>query len=120
MQKTGKVKLPPGKKVAVNLGCDFDAQSIWDGSYNLLSPAYMSRGEFGAEVGAPRLLELFKKYNIKTVGLYRVIRLIPSRISVRKSWPQDMKWDVTDMYMRIPLSRLTSRRTKCYRWRWSP
>ena len=66
MQKTGKVKLPPGKKVAVNLGCYFDAQSIWDGSYNLLSPAYMSRGEFGAEVGAPRLLELFKKYNIKT------------------------------------------------------
>ena len=66
MQKTGKVKLPPGKKVAVNLGCDFDAQSIWNGSYNLLSPAYMSRGEFGAEVGAPRLLELFKKYNIKT------------------------------------------------------
>ena len=52
MQKTGKVKLPPGKKVAVNLGCDFDAQSIWDGSFNLLSPAYMSRGEFGAEVGA--------------------------------------------------------------------
>ena len=66
MQKTGKVKLPPGKKVAVNLGCDFDAQSIWDGSYNLLSPAYMSRGEFGAEVGAPRLLALFKKYDIKT------------------------------------------------------
>jgi len=66
MQKTGKVKLPPGKKVAVNLGCDFDAQSIWDGSFNLLSPAYMSRGEFGAEVGAPRLLELFKKYDIKT------------------------------------------------------
>ena len=26
----------------------------------------MSRGEFGAEVGAPRLLELFKKYDIKT------------------------------------------------------
>ena len=66
MRKTGKVKLPPGKKVAVNLGCDFDAQSIWDGSFNLLSPAYMSRGQFGAEVGAPRLLELFKKYDIKT------------------------------------------------------
>ncbi|MFV0431733.1 MAG: polysaccharide deacetylase family protein [Alphaproteobacteria bacterium] len=66
MQKTGKVKLPQGKKVAVNLGVDFDAQSIWDGSFNLLSPAYMSRGEFGAEIGAPRLLELFKKYGITT------------------------------------------------------
>ncbi len=26
----------------------------------------MSRGEFGAEVGAPRLLKLFDKYGIKT------------------------------------------------------
>lgn len=66
MQKQGKVKLPAGKKVAVNLGIDFDAQSIWDGSFALTSPAYMSRGEFGAEVGAPRLLALFKKHGIKT------------------------------------------------------
>ncbi|WP_019120921.1 polysaccharide deacetylase family protein [Brevibacillus massiliensis] len=66
MQKSGKVKLPPGKRVAVNIGCDFDAQSIWIGSFNLTSPAYMSRGEFGAEVAAPRLLKLFEKYNIKT------------------------------------------------------
>lgn len=66
MQKQGKVILPQGKKVAVNIGCDFDAQAIWDGSFNLTSPAYMSRGEFGAEVGAPRLLKLFEKYNIKT------------------------------------------------------
>ncbi len=65
MQKQGKVILPKGKKVAVNLGLDFDAQSIWDGSYNLLSPAYMSRGEFCAEVGAPRFLKLFDKYQIK-------------------------------------------------------
>ena len=54
LQKSGKIRLPEGKKVAVNLGIDFDAQAIWDGSFNLLSPAYMSRGEFGAEVGAPR------------------------------------------------------------------
>ncbi|PZE22160.1 polysaccharide deacetylase family protein [Paenibacillus xerothermodurans] len=66
MQKSGKVKLPKGKKVAVNIGCDFDAQSIWIGSFNQTSPAYMARGEFGAEVGAPRLLKLFEKYGIKT------------------------------------------------------
>jgi peptidoglycan-N-acetylglucosamine deacetylase len=66
MQKKGKIKLPAGKKVAVNIGCDFDAQSIWDGSFNLISPAYMARGEFGAEVGAPRLLKLFDKYDINT------------------------------------------------------
>ncbi|MFC2946817.1 polysaccharide deacetylase family protein [Virgibacillus sediminis] len=66
MQRNGKVKLPKGKKVAVNIGCDFDAQSIWDGSFNLTSPAYMARGEFGAEVAAPRLLKLFNQYGIKT------------------------------------------------------
>ena len=49
-QVSGKVKIPKGKKVAVNIGCDFDAQAIWIGSFNLTSPAYMSRGEFGAEV----------------------------------------------------------------------
>ena len=65
MQKVGKVQLPEGKKVAVCLGFDFDAQAIWDGSFNLLSPAYMSRGEFGAEVGAPRILDLLKKYDLK-------------------------------------------------------
>ena len=69
MQKQGKVTLPKGKKVAVNIGCDFDAQAIWVGSFNLVSPAYMSRGEFGAEVGAPRLIKLFDKYNIKTSWL---------------------------------------------------
>ncbi|MGW8042974.1 polysaccharide deacetylase family protein [Staphylococcus shinii] len=66
MQKTGKVNLPEGKTVAVNIGCDFDAQSIWDGSFNMTSPAYQARGEFGAEVAAPRLLKLFDKYGIKT------------------------------------------------------
>lgn len=56
---------PEGKKVAVCLGFDFDGQAIWDGSFNLISPAYMSRGEFGAEVGAPRILRLLAKYNVK-------------------------------------------------------
>ena len=65
MQKVGKIRLPEGKKVAVCLGFDFDAQAIWDGSFNLISPAYMSRGEFGAEVGAPRILRILDKYDIK-------------------------------------------------------
>ncbi|MBU8877522.1 polysaccharide deacetylase [Bacillus sp. FJAT-29790] len=66
MQISGKVKLPKGKRVAVNIGCDFDAASVWLGAYKLFSPAYMSRGEFGAEVGTPRLLKLFDRYHIKT------------------------------------------------------
>ena len=64
-QVSGKVRIPAGKKVAVNIGCDFDAQAIWIGSFNLTSPAYMSRGEFGAEVAVPRLLKLFAKHKVK-------------------------------------------------------
>lgn len=66
MQTSGKVKLPEGKRVAVNIGIDFDAHSVWMGMYGFDSPAYMARGEFGAEVATPRLLKLLDKYNIKT------------------------------------------------------
>ena len=62
----GHLKLPEGKKIAVNLGTDFDAQSLWMGGFNKPSPSYMSRGEFGAMVGVPRLLDLYEKYDIKT------------------------------------------------------
>jgi peptidoglycan/xylan/chitin deacetylase (PgdA/CDA1 family) len=65
MQITGKVKLPKGKSVAVNIGADFDAHSVWMGAFDLHTQAYMHRGEFGAEVGAPRLLKLLDKYKIK-------------------------------------------------------
>lgn len=62
----GKLVLPAGKKIAVNLGIDFDAQSLWLGGFNRPSPSFMSRGEFGAEVGMPRILNLFKRENIKS------------------------------------------------------
>lgn len=65
MQKSGKIKLPEGKKVAVNISCDFDAQCVW-ADFDMLTPVFLSRGEFGAEVGAPRLLSLFKKYQVKS------------------------------------------------------
>ncbi|HTY53904.1 MAG TPA: polysaccharide deacetylase [Candidatus Binataceae bacterium] len=64
-QVSGRVKLPKGKKIAVNLGCDFDAQSLWI-CLNLTSPAYMSRGEFGAEIGMPRLMRLFEKHKVRS------------------------------------------------------
>lgn len=66
MQKTLRIKLPKGKCVAVSLGIDLDAQTIWEGAYGMTSPAALAYGEFGAEVGTPRLLDLFDKYNIKT------------------------------------------------------
>ncbi len=65
-QIAGRVRLPPGKTVAVGLGVDFDALSLWDGTFHNLSPEYLSRGEFGAEVAAQRLLRLFARHHIKT------------------------------------------------------
>jgi peptidoglycan/xylan/chitin deacetylase (PgdA/CDA1 family) len=57
--------LPAGKKVAVAIGADFDAHAAWKGAFDRTSPSYLSRGEFGAEVGVPRLLDLFARYDIK-------------------------------------------------------
>ncbi len=65
-QVAGRVRVPAGKRVAVGLGVDFDALSVWDGTFHRLSPEYMARGEFGAEVAVQRLLKLFEKHRIKT------------------------------------------------------
>lgn len=65
IQKTGKMKLPEGKKIAVNLGFDFDSSSVWMESFEKTSQIYMSRGEYGAVVGVPRILDLLDQYDIK-------------------------------------------------------
>lgn len=58
--------LPDRKRFAVVLSPDFDAQSVWMGTFRSASQTNLSRGEFGAEVGAPRLLETFKNAGITT------------------------------------------------------
>jgi peptidoglycan/xylan/chitin deacetylase (PgdA/CDA1 family) len=58
--------LPLGTRTAVAVTCDFDAHSAWIGGYRTASPAALSRGEFGAEVGVPRLLALFSELSIRT------------------------------------------------------
>lgn len=60
------LQLPPGKRLAVSFGADFDAHCLWMGTFGVTSPSYLSRGEFGAEVGVPRLLELFRRRGIRT------------------------------------------------------
>jgi peptidoglycan/xylan/chitin deacetylase (PgdA/CDA1 family) len=62
----GHIQMPAGKRIAVNLGADFDAQSLWLGAFNWPTPSFMARGEFGAAVGVPRLLELFRRHDIRT------------------------------------------------------
>jgi peptidoglycan/xylan/chitin deacetylase (PgdA/CDA1 family) len=49
----------------VCLTFDFDAMSVWFG-YAHTTPAMLSRGEYGATVGVPRILELLKRYNIRS------------------------------------------------------
>ena len=55
------------KKILVAYGIDVDAVAGWLGSYGGEdSPDDISRGLFAGEVGAPRLLDLFDKYQLKT------------------------------------------------------
>ncbi len=59
------LNLPEGKKIAVNIGADFDAHAVWMGTFGKTSPSYLSRGEYCATVGVPRLLDLFARYDIQ-------------------------------------------------------
>lgn len=55
------------KKIKVMVGVDIDAVAGWLGSYGGEdSPADIQRGMFAGEVGIPRLLKLFDKYNFKS------------------------------------------------------
>lgn len=54
------------KEIFVSFGADVDAVAGWIGSYGGEdSPSDIQRGIFAGEVGVPRLLKLFKKYNLK-------------------------------------------------------
>lgn len=53
------------KEILVAYGVDIDAVASWLGSYGGEdSPDDISRGLFAGEVGVPRILNLFKKYNL--------------------------------------------------------
>ncbi|KAH9854850.1 glycoside hydrolase/deacetylase [Lenzites betulinus] len=55
------------RKILIGFGVDVDAVAGWLGSYGGEdSPLDISRGLYAGEVGVPRLLKLFAKYNIKT------------------------------------------------------
>ncbi|KAJ3763512.1 carbohydrate esterase family 4 protein [Lentinula raphanica] len=57
----------PAQRVLIGFGVDVDAVAGWLGSYGGEdSPSDISRGMFAGEVGVPRLLKLFQKYNIMT------------------------------------------------------
>ena len=47
----------------VCLSFDFDALSVWF-SYPTTTPGMLARGEYGARVGVPRVLDLLAQYAI--------------------------------------------------------
>ena len=55
---------PDGNKVAVSLSFDIDTEPVWVGFQEVRTPSYMSRGEYGARTGQPRVLKLLAKHNI--------------------------------------------------------
>ena len=65
MITTVRVKMPTGKKCVACLTFDFDAISIWLGTFKRKTPTAVSRGEF-CIVGVQRILELLEKYSIKS------------------------------------------------------
>jgi peptidoglycan/xylan/chitin deacetylase (PgdA/CDA1 family) len=59
------LQLPSGKRFAVALTFDLDAQCLWMGMLGVSSVQYHSRGEFGAEVGAGRILNILDRQGVK-------------------------------------------------------
>jgi len=49
----------------VCLTFDFDAQSIWIGTFKQSTPTALSRGEFGARVGIERILDVLAKQEVR-------------------------------------------------------
>lgn len=50
----------------VCLSFDFDAISVWAGTLGLTSPQYVSRGEYGANVATPRILDVLEREGVPT------------------------------------------------------
>ena len=80
------------KDILVGYGVDFDAVAGWLGSYGGEdSPLDISRGMYAGEVGVPRLLDLFKKHNLRVTFLSRVTQLKHSLRNQKQFLRLDMK-----------------------------
>ena len=56
---------PPGRRCAVGLSFDFDAETIWFRTLRQPFLGPMSRGEYGAREGVPRILQMLQRYDLK-------------------------------------------------------
>jgi peptidoglycan/xylan/chitin deacetylase (PgdA/CDA1 family) len=46
----------------VTLSVDFDADTLWSGTFKLMTPSPMSRGDYDIRAGLPRILTLLDKH----------------------------------------------------------
>ena len=57
------------KNISVCLTFDFDAMSVWIGTFRATSPSVISRGEFG-RVATERLLRTLREWDIRCDVVY--------------------------------------------------
>jgi peptidoglycan-N-acetylglucosamine deacetylase len=62
MQDHSRPKWGDRYQCAVTLSVDFDAESLWSGTFGLTTPSPMSRGDYDIRAGLPRILELFDSH----------------------------------------------------------
>ncbi|WP_413873866.1 polysaccharide deacetylase family protein [Albidovulum sp.] len=72
----------------VCLGFDFDAVSLWAGTFRQTSATPVSRGEYGANVGLPRVLELLARKQVKATFF------VPAHTAA--SFPQETRRILTE------------------------
>jgi peptidoglycan/xylan/chitin deacetylase (PgdA/CDA1 family) len=53
-----------GAKCAVTISVDFDAETLWSGTFRLPTPSPLSRGDYDIRAGLPRILALLDKHEI--------------------------------------------------------
>ena len=51
-------------RCAVTISVDFDAESLWSGTFKLNTPSPMSRGDYDIRAGIPRILDLLERQQI--------------------------------------------------------
>jgi peptidoglycan/xylan/chitin deacetylase (PgdA/CDA1 family) len=51
-------------RCAATISVDFDAESLWSGTFKLTTPSPMSRGDYDLRAGLPRILALLDKHEI--------------------------------------------------------
>jgi peptidoglycan-N-acetylglucosamine deacetylase len=63
-------------RCAVTLSVDFDAETLWSGTFKLLTPSPLSRGDYDIRAGLPRIHRLLDKHEIPATFM------VPARVAV--------------------------------------